>query len=61
MKKQPIIVPDFAFTSETFNLAIVETLDGEKITRQQEEARLARLSSEARQAHLPMEANPDPP
>ena len=53
-RRLPIPQHEFGFTPDTFNLMIESALDGERITREREEAdRLRRLAQQAQRA-LPM-------
>ena len=53
-KKRPLPISqyEFAFASDAFNLFSEGTLDGERITREQAEAELARRNAEAKQVPL---------
>ena len=51
-RRLPIPQFEFGFASDTFNLSVESTLDGERITRERDEADRARQEAEAAQTGL---------
>ncbi len=51
-KPMPVPQKEFGFTVETFNLFQESTLDGERITREQEQAKAASEREAAEQAQM---------
>jgi hypothetical protein len=53
-RRLPIPQHEFGFTPDTFNLMIETGIDGERVSREREEAERARRITEQAQTALPM-------